>query len=144
MSKKKKRTIYAAGAFFVIVGFLLLWALYPRNLTSLVGLNIPISRCYVLVEGMPPEPSVDLTEDDLQHLLELFRSTSVQLCGRNDTISSSIDEILYRLYFSTDTKQFDVLIISENHHVYFNGNEYKILGENKANIVSLLRKSVHV
>jgi len=144
MSKKKKRTIYAAGAFFVIVGFLLLWALYPRNLTSLVGLNIPISRCYVLVEGMPPEPSVDLTENDLQHLLEIVRSTNVQLCGRNDTISSSIDEIRYRLYFSADTNQVDVLIISQNNHIYFNGNEYKILGENKAAIVSLLKHATRI
>ena len=137
MSREKKGIVYASIGFFIMAGLLLLHVLLPRNIVSLIGVD-NISWCYMLMDRSS-SVSGDLIEADLDHFLQILRETDVQLCGPNRSMeTSSKDGKRYRLYFSNEAKQFAELNITESNRIFFNGNEYKILGGNQPDIVSFL------
>ncbi len=50
----------------------------------------------------------------------------------------SLDDKLYELYISDDTKQYQLSITSESYWIYYKGMRYKISNESKADMIHFL------
>lgn len=137
MSKTKKK-IWIAGAILVLYGLLLLYVLYPRSIVSLLGLGEDVLGCYVLVEGTEGA-SVDLSEEDMCALLELFAQTCVQRSGRTVREGDFRDETRYLLHFWGESKQFDAVMVSDDNYIFYKNNDYRILDECQGHFAQTLK-----
>lgn len=131
--KKARKIILLAPLLLLVIAGIQFYIADSRKTLSDVFANSSIQNCY----GITPSNDTFVL-DDLEAFLNIADDTQIQLDGVDPHMMRSLDDKLYELYISDDTKQYQLSITSESYWIYYKGMRYKISNESKADMIHFL------